>query len=85
MSKRDNIKASALNKLDEYIIGELQYLEDNNLNLSDFSLENMLTNYLSSEEKKEIASILNQLKENIVFFCKYRSIDIPHKLLLRQN
>lgn len=80
--KKDEIKKEALRKLNEYVKGELKYLVDNNLSIDSFSLENMLDDYLTNEERKEVSSNLKQLIEgHVVDYCKTNGIDIPNQLL----
>lgn len=51
MCELDQIKSTTLQKLDEYVIGELKYLTDADQVLDSFSLGNMIPDYLSKEEK----------------------------------
>lgn len=82
MEEKDIIKKEALRKLNDYVKGELKYLVDNNLSIDSFSLENMLDDYLTKEERKEVSSNLKQLKEgHVVDYCKTNGIDIPNQLL----
>ena len=53
MTQKDQIKLKALDTLDEYIKGELRYLEDNNLKLENFSLENMLEDAVAEANHAE--------------------------------
>lgn len=83
MTELDKIKANAFEKLDEFVKGELQYLVDNNYPLKMFSMENMLSDHLTENEKREVNNSIQQLKEGAVkFYCKCRGIDIPKQLLL---
>lgn len=81
MSPKDQTKKEALNSLDEYVKGELRYLEDNDLKLENFSLENMLEDALSEEEKVEVSQNIEQIKNSVSFYCKCRGIVISSKLL----
>ena len=81
MTQKDQIKLKALETLDEYIKGELRYLEDNNLKLENFSLENMLEDALSEEEKLELSQNIEHIKNSVSSYCKCRGIVINAKLL----
>ena len=82
MEEKDIIKKEALRKLNDYVKGELKYLVDNNLSIDSFSLDNMLDNYLTDEEQKEVSHNLKHLKEgHVVDYCKNNEIEIPTQLL----
>lgn len=82
MNELDKIKAIALEKLDEFVKGELQYLVDNNYPLKKFRVENMLPDHLTNNEKKEVNNSIQQLKEGAVkSYCKCRGIVIPQELI----
>ena len=82
MDPLDEIKANALEKLDEFVKGELQYLVANNYSLKMFRVENMLSDHLNETEKKEVNNSIQQLKEGAVkFYCKCRGINIPEQLI----
>lgn len=82
MDPLDEIKANALEKLDEFVKGELQYLVANNYPLKMFRVENMLSDHLNETEKKEVNNSIQQLKEGAVkFYCKCRGINIPEQLI----
>ena len=82
MNELDKIKAIALEKFDEFVKGELQYLVDYNYPLKKFRVENMLPDHLTNNEKKEVNNSIQQLKEGAVkFYCKCRGIVIPQELI----
>jgi len=80
------IKKSALDKVDEFVNGELRYLVDNKYPLKKFNIDNMLPDNLTEKEKKEVIESIQQLKEGAVkFYCICRGIDIPEQLLNKNN
>lgn len=83
---QNSIKRKALEKLDEFVKGELQYLVNNSYPLQLFNIENMLPDNLNEKEKEEINKSILQLKEGAVkFYCICRGIDIPEQLLNKNN
>lgn len=77
MEEKDKIKARALKKLDEFVIGELRYLADNNYPLKSFGMNNMLPDYFTPEEKKEVENSIQQLRDGkIESYCSCRNITI---------
>ena len=77
MAKADEIKATALNKLDDFVKGELKYLKDNHKKLSSFDINNMLEDTLSDKEKNEARRSIEQIKNCVRFYCQCRGIEIP--------
>lgn len=81
MNEANETKICALEKLNDYVKGELRYLVDNELKLNSFSMCNMADNYLSEIEKEEIQGSIDQLKKgNIAFYCICQDIEIPESL-----
>ena len=80
MTEADKIKATALNKLDEYVIGELQILKGSNQPLSSFSFNNMLDDYLSDGERREVKHNIEQIKKSVRLYCSCRGIEIPAEI-----
>ena len=73
---------TAIEKLDDYVKGELKFLVDNNLPLNSFSMGNMLPEYFSPEEEAEVKNCLQQLQNGkVVVYCACRGIDIPKQLI----
>lgn len=82
MNEQDKIKRSALQKLDEYVMGELNYLVANNLSIKSFRMTNMLPDIFSPEEEAEVKNCLQQLQNSkVVVYCACRGIDIPKQLI----
>lgn len=80
MAKADEIKATALNKLDDFVKGELKCLKDNHKKLSSFDINNMLEDTLSDKEKDEVRNSIEQIKNCVRFYCQCRGIEIPSEI-----
>lgn len=76
MENRDENKRKALEKLDELVKMELEYLNDAKSSITTFSL-NIPENYFTEEEKDEISNSIKQAQTNIIFYCQSRGIEIP--------
>ena len=80
MTEADKIKTTALNKLDEFVKGELKYLKDNHMTLSSFDINNMLDDFLSDKEIEEVKANLEQIKKSVRPYCISRGIEIPPEI-----
>lgn len=76
MKNRDENKRKALEKLDELVKMELEYLNDAKSSITSFSL-NIQENYFTKDEKNEILNSIKQIQTNIIFYCQNRGIEIP--------
>lgn len=76
MKNRNQIKKEALEKLDELVKMELEYLNDAKSSITSFTL-NIQENYFTKEEKDEISNSIKQAQTNIIFYCQSRGIEIP--------
>lgn len=84
MTKKDKIKAKALEKLDKYVKSQLKYHQDVGQPLEAFSMD-MFDDSFSDEERDEIKNSIQQLTEgNVAFYCSCRGIEIPSSLI-REN
>ena len=70
----------ALNKLDEFVKGELRYLKDNNMTLPSFDINHMLKDTLSDEEREEAKASIEQIKNSPRVYCRCRGIEIPAEI-----
>ena len=76
MENRDENKRKALEKLDELVKMELDYLRGTDSSINKFSL-NIPKNYFTEDEKNEILNSIKQVQTNIIFYCQSRGIEIP--------